>query len=321
MNKITITKSIFLFSTIIIIVGFISSKVYSQARYFDERYITTQGHLNPVLFNPGAIGQGDYHEVLINYRNKWASFDDSPKSFIGSYNGPIGNNLGIGAMIVSDNNAALETLKGQLGLNYTIKGANNKLGIGLTGEFIGHNIDAGVINDTNVDGTDVLILDRLNGRNFFDVSLGIQGLYDGKLIYGVVLPGLLSTMIDDASEGSLENEIGYIVHLGYRIDVQSYDIVAEPSIIVKSLRYVPLHVDVNVLGKFLDEKLTGGVTYTVGADEKLGFLIGARVNAFNFFYGYNISRHEFQQYNNGSHELSVRFDLGRQDKIMETDEM
>jgi len=320
MNTNSIKLQALLCGIIFLISMSVASTVSGQARYFDERYITTQGYVNPVLFNPGAIGQSGYHQILINYRNKWASFDDSPKSFIGSYDGSVGNNIGIGAMIVSDNNAALETLKGQLGVNYTIKSANNKIGVGLTTEFIGHNIDAGVINDETVDASDVLILNRLDGRNFFDISLGAHGVYDDKFIYGVTLPGLLSTMLDD-TESTVENEFGYILHLGYRFKVESYDIIAEPSIIVKSLRYVPLHVDINLMGRFLDEKLSGGVTYTVGADERLGFLIGARVNAFNFFYSYNVSRHQFQTYNNGSHELSVRFDLGRKDKVMTTDVM
>lgn len=320
MNILNTTKAAILAVTILLLAGSLSTSLFGQARYFDERYISTQGFVNPVLFNPGAIGQSDYHQILVNYRNKWASFDDSPQSFIGSYDGQIANNLGLGAMFVSDTNASLETLKGQIGLNYTVRSESNQLGIGLTGEFIGHNIDAGILNDNTVDASDVLILDRLNGRNFFDVSLGFHGVYDGKFTYGVTLPGLISTMTDDAEDSSVENEFGYIVHVGYKFDVQSYDIKVEPSVIVKSLRYVPLHVDINLLGQFLDERLSGGVTYTVGADEKLGFLIGARVNAFNFFYTYNISRHEFQQYNNGSHELSVRFDIGRTDKkMMEVD--
>ncbi len=321
MNNISIKLQAIFCGIVLLICMSIASSLSGQARYFDERYITTQGYVNPVLFNPGAIGQTEYHQILINYRNKWASFDDSPKSFIGSYDGSVGNNIGIGAMIVSDNNAALETLKGQLGVNYTIKSANNKIGVGLTTEFVGHNIDAGVINDETIDGTDVLILNRLDGRNFFDISLGAHGVYNDKFIYGITLPGLLSTMLDEGPESSVENEFGYILHLGYRLDVESYDIIAEPSIIVKSLRYVPLHVDINMMGRFLDEKLSGGVTYTVGADERLGFLIGARVNAFNFFYSYNVSRHQFQNYNNGSHELSVRFDIGRKDSVMSAEKM
>lgn len=297
----------------IVVMLSIATQSNGQARYFDERYITTQGHLNPVLVNPGAIGQADYHRLLFNYRNKWASFPGAPKSFSARYDGPIGNRLGLGVMVLSDNNGALQTLKGQLGLSYSLHTDINKMGIGISTEFINHGVDAGILNEETVDGTDVLLLSRLDGENFFDVSAGIQGVYADKFIYGLTFPGLVSSMLDAGNGDAAESTFGYMLQLGYRFDSREYDIVAEPSIVVKNLRYVPIHVDINVLAKFLDEKLTGGVTYTVGADERLGFLIGARVNAFNFFYSYNISRHEFQSYNNGSHELSVRFDVGRKD--------
>ncbi len=300
---------------LIVVLTLLSQSIKGQARYFDERYITTQAYLNPVLVNPGAIGQSGYHTILFNYRNKWATFPGAPKTYSARYDGSIGNRLGLGVMVLSDSNGALETLKGQLGLSYSLHSDNNKMGIGLATEFIGHGIDAGVLNDENLDSAaDALLLARLDGQNFFDVSVGVQGVYAEKFIYGLTLPGLISSMLDASNGEATEQVFGYMLQLGYRFNAEAYDIVAEPSIMIKSLRYVPLHVDINLLGKFLDEKLTGGVTYTVGADERLGFLIGARVNAFNFFYSYNISRHNFQAYNNGSHELSVRFDIGRKDK-------
>ena len=88
------------------------------------------------------------------------------------------------------------------------------------------------------------------------------------------------------------------------------DVIFEPSVFVKQLNNVPFHVDINLLARFADDKFRGGATYTVGADEKVGFIVGTRFNTLSFNYGYNVSRNEFQTFNNGSHELSVRFDIG-----------
>ena len=60
---------------------------------------------------------------------------------------------------------------------------------------------------------------------------------------------------------------------------------------------------------FLDESLIGGLTYTAGGENRLGFLIGAKVSNLEFNYSYGLSFNEFQQYNNGSHEFSVKFNL------------
>jgi len=294
-----------------------ASQAFSQVRYFDERYIFNQSFVNPVLINPGAIAQADHQQVLLSYRNKWATFPGTPRSFALSYDGTLGNRLGLGAMVLSDRNGALETVKGQLGLSYTIESAENKLGFGLTGEIIQHSLNASVYDDGQVDQNDPHISNRFDGVNFFDLSLGLYGVYQDRFIYGLTLPSLVNSMFDNIETVEYERTFGYIIQLGYKFDMTSYDIVATPSVVVKQLMGVPFHVDINMLGEFLDQRLTGGVTYTVGADERLGFLIGARVNAFNFYYSYNVSRHEFQQYNNGSHEVTIRFDIGKMDKKTE----
>ncbi len=300
---------------ILIVCGlfFLLNNLNGQARYFDERYITTQHFINPVIINPGAVGGNVYHQIIGNYRNKWSTFPGAPKSYILSYDGPIGNRLGFGAMLVSDNNGALQTTKGQGTLSYTINTDTNKIGFGVSGEYIDHTVESGLLNDPFTDSDDPTLLGRLDGVRFFDVSFGIYGEYANSITYGLVLPGLASSQLD-GDEGNFETEFSYIAHAGYIWDVEGYDLTVEPAIFVKQLQYVPLHLDISVLMKFLDEKLLGGISYTVGADERLGFALGTRVNGLNFSYTYNISRHDFQSYNNGSHEISVKLQLGRTDK-------
>lgn len=159
---------------------------------------------------------------------------------------------------------------------------------------------------------DPLVNDRIAGSNFFDVSFGIFGLYDGKLIYGLALPSLVSSRIDDGDR-SMDREIGYLFNLGYKITNLDSDLVLEPSVFVKKLMNVPFHADFNILARFLEDSFRGGITYTVGGDEKLGFVIGTNLNGFQFTYAYSASRNAFQTYNNGAHELSLRFDIGSMD--------
>ncbi len=293
----------------IILVLFLFSNLNAQERYFDERYISAQSFLNPVIINPGATGANKEHSLLLNYRNNWASFPGTPKSLILSYDGRVADRLGFGALLNTDSNGGLETTKFQGSLSYTIDAPVNRVGVGISAEYIQHGLDGEVLNNPIVNPDDGTIRSRLDGTNFFDVSVGLYGLYDSKLKYGVALPSLLSSRIDDG-ESSVEKEIGYIFHLGYMFTDLSKDLVLEPSLFVKKVMFVPFHADINLLGRFLDDKLRGGITYTVGADEKIGFLIGFGVNTLNFNYSYSASRNPFQTYNNGAHELSVRIDIG-----------
>ncbi|MBK7634409.1 MAG: type IX secretion system membrane protein PorP/SprF [Saprospiraceae bacterium] len=78
-----------------------------------------------------------------------------------------------------------------------------------------------------------------------------------------------------------------------------------PNLIVKKLANVPTHIDLNLNFGFLQDKLLAGVNYTLGADKRLGFLIGTKVEKLNFYYSYNTSSNPLQDYNNGSHELTL----------------
>lgn len=283
---------------------------FSQVRLHSERGIYTQGHINPILINPGATGFNDNHELLLNYRNTWASFPGSPKTMTFSYNGPIGNRIGVGVQVMNDQFASFQTLKALLSVAYSLESESNKVSFGIAGEYLSHKLDGEDILNPLVDQNDPDVLLRVDGSQFFDLSLGIYGVYDKKIVYGLTVPSLVSTMLNDFSNGVTgDKEIGVIGHLGYRHDIAKYDMVLEPSIILKYLMFTPTHVDLNLKAEFLDNTLVGGLNYTVGGEERLGFLVGVNIDNLGFYYSYNMSFQDFQQYNNGSHELSLKYNI------------
>jgi type IX secretion system PorP/SprF family membrane protein len=279
----------------------------AQQRYFDERSTYTQHFLYPVLVNPGAIGIDDEQTLLLNYRNSFASFDDSPKTITLNYNGNIGNRLGFGAQLFRDSYGSLETSKGLLGVSYTIESPTNKVGFGITTEYIQHVLSGSAINNPVVDPNDPIIGQRLDGNSFFDASFGIYGIYDGKLKYGVSFPSLISAKLNTEDGESGDRMLGYIAHFAYVTNANNGDIILEPSVFIKSLNNTPTHVDVNLKASFLEDRFIGALGYTLGARQGLGFLLGTKIDDLQFNYSYNISTREFQDYNNGSHELSVAF--------------
>ncbi len=299
---------------ILAIVGFIflGSVIQSdaQTRLIGERSAYTQYFLSPYLLNPGATGQNEYSQVLANYRNAWSAFPGSPKTITVGYEGPIGNRIGIGLIGLTDSFASLNTSKGALSLSYTIETPDNKIGVGLSGEYIQHKLDGDVlVNNPFILNSDPEILATLDGSSYFDATIGVYGVYKSKIIYGVAFPSLVSQKVSGPDGDAAASELGFIANVGYRMEMPEKDLIIEPSIYAKKLMLVPFHVDVNIKADFLGESLTTGLTYSVGAEERLGFLIGTRMSNFSFHYSYNMSFHEFQQYNNGSHELGLRLRL------------
>lgn len=276
----------------------------AQSRYFDERYIYTQAQVNPQLINPGAIGSAMKHQVLLNYRNKWSGIDSAPRTVTLSYNGPVGNRLALGVNVLSDKFGELETTKGAVGLSYIIKSETNQVGFGISAEYIKHGL-AGIGNAD----PDPIINQALAGAEYFDASFGLYGIYMDRLTYGLALPSMVSSRISDIDDNAPDRELGFILQFGYKLDIQS-DISMTPSIIMKKLANVPTHIDLNLNFGFLQDKLIGGVTYTLGADKRLGFLLGTKIEKLNFYYSYNTSSHLIQDYNNGSHELTLGVNFG-----------
>lgn len=273
----------------------------------EQRHVYTQHFINPVLINPGATGFGGNHGIIINYNNKWAGFAGGPRSLTLSYDGPVANRLSMGAMVFQDGIASLETLKGQLSYAYKIPADNYEVSFGLTTEYAQYGLSADGLNSTNINPNDPLIFARLDGARFFDVSAGVYGTFNQNITFGVVLPGLVRARLDD-NIGTSERTINYLVHVGYKYDVPNYDFYIEPSLFIKQLRYTPFHADINVKAGFMEDQLIGGLTYALGYD-RLGFLIGTRVNNLNIYYSYNVSLEESQSYHNGMHEFTLGFTI------------
>lgn len=287
------------------------TKVSAQERYFDERYIYSQGFLSPVLINPAAAGFEGNHNILLNYRNTWSSFNGSPKTVTVAYDGKLIDRVGIGAMLMQDNYGSLRTSKAQLSFTYGITSTKNDVRFGLSTEFIQHGLNNRDADDAIFDPNDLTVLARRNGIQFFDVSVGAYGVYDGKFTYGLALPSLISSRLTSGSSSSINRELGFIFQAGYRVDEIGNGINLEPSIIFKKLNGVPTHIDLNLKAGFLDDKFTGGLSYTVGGDKRLGFLLGFKIETVKLYYTYNVSTQQFQDYNNGAHEFSLKFSFGK----------
>ncbi|MCZ2101017.1 MAG: PorP/SprF family type IX secretion system membrane protein [Chitinophagales bacterium] len=299
------TINIYALAVLFVSIVCFNTQMNGQGRYFDERYIYTQANLSPNLINPGAVGANMDHNILVNYRNKWSGIDGAPRTITMAYNGAVGNRLGLGVNILSDKFGELETFKGGLSLSYTIQSTNNQVGFGIGADYVKH----GLAGFGNANPVDIVINNVLTGTEYFDASFGLYGLYLNKLSYGVILPSLISARISDIDIDTPDREIGFILQLGYKLDLHP-DISMTPNIIMKKLNNVPTHVDLNLYFGFLQDKLMAGGNYTLGADKRLGFMLGTKIDKFNFYYSYNTSSHVIQDYNDGSHELTIGISFG-----------
>jgi len=276
-----------------------------EAGYFSHHYFI------PVLINPGATGFNGDHEILAGYRRNYSDFEDAPRTFTALYNGSFADKIGLGIQLTSDKVGVSNLFEGQLSYAYRFTINDVVLSIGLSTALQTYKIND-VQSDPNVDQTDILLAEAINGYTLFDGSAGVYGEADKKFFFGVAFPNLIKNRLTEI-QGDINlpdfDLFSYAVLVGYRFNIENYDFTVEPSLSVTDLRYSPFMIDGNVKFSFLQDQLVGGIGYSFGEHDEssASLLLGTRINALQLFYSYNVSLGNFQQYNNGSHELTLLY--------------
>lgn len=274
--------------------------------------VYTQAHLNPYLTNPAHTGFEDRGNVLFNYRNLWAGFPGAPKSLTFALNAAPVSNMGLGGLIFVDNFGVANRFIGQGNYAYNFKAGANRFSLGLAGKYIQYSLDNEAITDPLHQGTDPFINDAINGESFFAADLGFWAEFSGKYRFGLSLPHLVETRLDgtiakttdEASSKSL------VAFLGSVWNLPEYRMKIEPSIGLRKISDVPFGTDLNILAKMIDDRLMAGFTYSFGPSwHRILFLGGVRIDKMKFYYSYDQSYYDFQNFNNGSHEITLSYDL------------
>lgn len=271
---------------------------------------------NPFFINPAHTGFEKQSKVVLNFRNHWAGFDNSPKGLTFGINGSPVSNMGLGGIIYSENYGVANRFVGQGNYAYNFKANNDtKMSFGLGGSYIRYSLDNEALTDPNHRAGDPLINAAVNGESYFAADLGYWAEFADKFKLGITLPHVVFTNLGENKKADSSKPFNFIGFLGVKWKVPEYRLVVEPSLCLRKISDVPFGTDLNVLASLLDDKLYLGFTYSFGpSDNRTGFLAGVRVNQFRFIYSYDQTYQTFQTFSRGSHELTLSFDLGSSKK-------
>jgi len=277
-----------------------------------EEAVFTHYTINPVLINPALTGFHEEHRIQMNIRTAFTSAPGTPRTYAISYNGPVGNTLGLGMNILSENIGSFTNYRIQLNYGFRIPVSDVvKLGAGFSTEFTSSRLSDAI----PFDEPDPIIQSRIDGDRFFDAAMGIYGEFNESTFVGLSLPNMVLTRLNqiETAEDSSSTSFfkSFIFHAGHELEIADYDMKIEPSVMLRSMETVPFQVDFNLLAKFLDEQFITGLSYRAGVGGAVGILLGTKVTAFKLYYSYDLSFGEFQPYNDGSHEVTVAFNFDK----------
>ncbi len=294
---------------ILLLISFLAAVQLVTAQ---DEAIFSHYNIMPVLINPSAAGFGDVHQFQLNARAQWSGFVDAPTTYSAQYNGPLGDNFGLGVGVLTESAAQMNRLRAHL--NYAFRfdvSEMVKLSAGFSTEYQQVRLDNNVAAGTFFQEGDQVIEDFLDGRGVFDASLGVFSSFNENTLVGLSFTNLVRSRISNiGATGNDESILSYyIFYASHKLVMDELNFALEPSLLVRNVRDVPSQVDINIKASFLDETLTTGLSYrSLGA---LGILLGTKLSSFEFYYSYDVFFQNFQKYNDGSHEVTVALSFNR----------
>ncbi len=268
----------------------------------DAQY--TQYMYNTINVNPAYAGSRGVMSIFGLYRTQWVGLEGAPKTSNFSIQSPLGSNLGGGLSLVSDKLGPTQENTLSADLSYTIQtSAFYKLSFGIKGSADFFNLDPNKLNPKNANDASLQ-----NFHNSFSPNVG-AGVYfhSDQLYVGLSVPNLLETNRYNDNEVVVNKEKMNLYLIGGYVFDLSPSLKFKPAFLLKGVSGAPLQLDVS--GNFMfNEKFVLGLAWrwSAAASVMAGFQI---TDGMYIGYGYDLETTKLHNYNSGSHEIFLRFEL------------
>ena len=282
----------------IIIVLLAATQVYGQQ---DPQY--TQYMYNMNVINPAYAGSKENLSFGLLYRTQWTGIDGAPKTatFFGHL--PVGEKVGLGLSIISDEVGPIKETNAYADFSYTLRlGGEHRIAFGIKAGATFH--DIGLAGIDLIDPTDPFF----QNINTTTPNIGTGVFYYTDNYYlAASVPNILNSVHLDANGNKLgSEEAHYFVTGGYVFQL-SPNTKLKPSFMVKSAFSAPTSFDLNLNALFF-EKLELGASYRLD-DSFSGLINFAITPSLRIGYAYDSVTSDIKKYAPASHEFLLLFDL------------
>lgn len=299
---------------LIFIVTLVAASSYAQQ---DSQF--TNYMYNTININPAYAGSRGVLSVFGLHRNQWVGLDGAPVTNTFSINSPINNsNFGIGVSIINDRIGPSDENNISVDVSYSVKTSEKyKLSFGIKGTANLLNVDFTKLNIYNPGD----VLAQYNVDNRFSPNIGAGVYYHSdKTYFGLSVPNMLETKHFDKDQTSLSAEsvaserMHYYFIAGHVMELNT-SVKFKPALLTKIVNGAPLQVDMSA-NFLINNKFTAGLAYRW--DAAFSALAGFQISDSWFIgYGYDMEVTKLANYNSGSHEFFLRYELfNNYDKVV-----
>jgi type IX secretion system PorP/SprF family membrane protein len=277
----------------------------------DPQY--TQYMYNTMSVNAAYTGQREVLSAAGLYRTQWVGIDGAPKTITFGIHAPLKNErIGLGLNIVSDQLGPAKETSIDANVAYTIPintYGDLKLSFGIKGGI--HALE-----------TDWSKGRFQNGDNLFQENINLTsptlgaGLYLHSNIWylGLAAPNLLKTKHYDDFQESIATERFHLFLIGGYVFELSDNTKLKPAFLVKGVSGAPIIADLSI-NALLSNKFTLGLAYRW--NDSFSGLFGFQIDEGMYIgYAYDATSTALKNYNSGTHEIMLRFELKKVGKIL-----
>lgn len=288
--------------TIILFFALLFTSIVSYAQQ-DAQF--TQYMYNTINVNPAYAGSRGALSIFALHRTQWVGLDGAPVTNAVSVNTPInGSNLGLGVSIINDRIGPTHENTFSADLSYTIPTSETfKLSFGIKATANLFDLDVSKLDPKEAGDPS---LQNMNNKFSPNIGAGLY-LHSNKAYVGFSVPNFIETnRYNDNEVAIFKEKIHYYLIAGYVFDL-SDSVKFKPALLTKIVEGAPLQVDVSGNFMFMD-KFVVGVAYRWSA--ALSAMVGFQVSDGLYIgYGYDNETTNLKNYNSGSHEIFLRYEL------------
>ena len=287
-------------TALLALVSFTSAHAQQDPQYTNYMY-------NTININPAYAGSRGALSIFGLHRSQWVGLEGAPTTNSFSVNTPIADSkVGLGVSFVNDALGVMDENTLSVDFSYTLDLNNrgSKLSFGLKGSANLLNVAYSDLNKYNPN--DPQILNDVSNEFTPNIGAGIYW-HTEKSYVGFSVPSFLeSTRYDNYIQSTMQQKMHYYLMGGHVFEINP-TLKFKPAFLLKAVEGAPLQADIT--GNFLiHDKFTIGGAYRW--DAAWSALVGFQVTEGMFIgYSYDSDIKALRNYNNGSHEIFVRFEL------------
>ena len=296
-------KQYFLHIIAVFVIGLYHNALFSQQ---DPSF--TQYMYNTMIINPAYAGTRDVLSANVLYRSQWIGIEGSPQTQSLTLHSPINDGqMGLGLSVLNDKVGPVSetSINGTYSYNLFINEFTSiSFGINAGAELF--NTDFTQLNFS--DQQDPSFQNNTDAKVSPQVGAGAM-IYNDLFYVSLSVPRILRTEYYSGAENSSSvatSRAHYYLTAGYVFDVND-NIRFKPSILSRYVSGSPLRVDVSANFLINDE-------FSIGASYRLSSSYGA-MTSYQISDGilagisYDRDSSELRDFNNGTFEIFLRFEL------------